>query len=127
MGTLVTQRFGYVPEIGLSFARYIDVVQNTGLVDQVVTFSYYCNLGSDGNETNTTSDGDAQFETTDTWGRTDDADNGGDPTLGHVFFGDGGDQALTSVTYQGGSLTWTYDVTIPAGGQAAIMIFAIQE
>ncbi len=127
MGTLVTQRFGYVPEIGLSFARYIDVVQNTGGADQVVTFSYYCNLGSDGGETNYSSDGDAQIETTDTWARTDDADNAGDPSLGHVFFGEGGDQGLTTVSYVAGSITWTYDVTIPAGGQAAIMIFGIQE
>ncbi|MBI2894609.1 MAG: putative Ig domain-containing protein [Deltaproteobacteria bacterium] len=127
IGDLAVRRHGFVPEHGLSFARYVDSVRNDGDEEATVTIAYYCNLGSDGNETIDSSDSDPVMELTDTWVSTDDDDGARDPSLAHVLRQDGASVELASIEYSRGVVEWSYEVSIPAGATASIMIFAVQE
>jgi MYXO-CTERM domain-containing protein len=136
VGGLRVTRYGYVPQGAgdPSYIRYIDTVRNTGAAATNVTFSYYCNLGSDGygaagenDDLQSTEDGDDSLESTDAWAITDDSDLGGDPSLGHVFFQPGAEVTTDTMTYVAGSITWTYTFSVGAGDTSAIMIFGVQQ
>jgi len=139
IGTLDVRRMIYVPSTAPSacsgttgcgdYGRYVDVFENTGTTDVMVTAEYYCNLGSDSSTViNATSSGDMSMGTDDEWIATDDSSDGsGDPSLAHVLQGVGGLVRTSSVSAPfTGSIEWDFSFTVPAGGQAAILTFGVQ-
>jgi hypothetical protein len=116
----------YVPE-SQAFVRYLELLRNPTDADISVVVEIDTNLGSDGSTVIvTTSDGDTVVEAADTWTVTDDAtDGGGDPSLAHVYAGQGASVAPT-VTVPTGRIVYAYEVTVPAGGRVALMHFDSQ-
>jgi MYXO-CTERM domain-containing protein len=125
---LNARRFIYVPAAGGDYARFLDVVTNTGTAPVTVSVAYDCNLGSDGSETVFASGtGDTACDTSDSFCGSDDTEGGGDPALGHVVQGTAPTTRATSFSVRSGTANWSFDVTIPPGGRAAILTFAIQK
>jgi len=128
IGMLSAQRFIYVPSTGGDYARFLDVVTNTGATPATVTLAITCNLGSDGSETVfSTGSGDTTCTTDDAYCNSDDVEAGGDPSLGHVFQGISPTTRATTVRVGSGEAGWSFSVTIPPGGRAAILSFGIQK
>ena len=128
MGTgLSVARQAYVPATGSSYIRYYDTIENTGTTAQTVTVGYYCDLGSDSSTTVwATASGDMVLDNTDGWFGTDDSDATGDPSLAHLFFGEGHGITVVSQSLSSGIFQVAYSATIPAGGTAAFLIFGLQ-
>ncbi len=127
-GTLGVQRFIYVPETGGDYARFLDVVTNNGAASVTIRMAMTCNLGSDGSETIfSTGSGDTLCTTDDAYCNSDDVDPGGDPALGHVFQGTTPPTRVGAVALGSGVMDWSFNVTIPPGGRAAMLSFAIQK
>lgn len=128
IGGLTVERYVYVPATGGDYARYIDVVTNMGASTVSASIEIRGNLGSDSATTITgSSSGDTTATLSDDWFSTDDAtDGGGDPSLGHVVQGPGARTRASALTVSSDNLSWTFDVTVPAGGRAAVLTFAVQ-
>ncbi|MBN1773453.1 MAG: hypothetical protein JXB32_19480 [Deltaproteobacteria bacterium] len=126
MGTgLSVARQAYVPATGGSYIRYYDTIQNTGTTAQTVTIGYYCDLGSDsGTLVWATQSGDTLVDLADGWFGTDDSYS--DPTLAHLFFGEGHSITVASQAVTSGIVQTSYTVTIPAGDTAAFLIYGFQ-
>ncbi|MGH8004253.1 MAG: choice-of-anchor D domain-containing protein, partial [Limisphaerales bacterium] len=127
-GSVSVTRKIYVPA-NAAFARFLEVLTNPTGSPRNVTVDIYTNLGSDGGEGFAqTSSGDATFTTVDNWITTDDVPNAGDPAIVHVLAGDGG--GLRPNAVGGGQYTgfvsYSFNVTVPANGQAIIMHFGAQ-
>jgi MYXO-CTERM domain-containing protein len=122
------RRFIYVPAMGGDYARYLDVVTNTGSSPITISLGLDCNLGSDGGEVVFSSgSGDTLCDAMDSFCGSDDTEGGGDPALGHVFQGVAPTTRATSMVLRSGNVDWSFDVTIPPGGRAALLTFAIQK
>ena len=108
------------------FARFLEIVTNTSNVSTDYAVSLSTNLGSDGGTIVVgTSDGDASFTTQDNWIVTDDEDQGGDPTMAHVF---ANEDALHpfSVDAPTGSLFYDFRLELAPGETQIVMHFAAQ-
>ncbi|MEM7394304.1 MAG: hypothetical protein AAF492_18350, partial [Verrucomicrobiota bacterium] len=124
-GVMVTRKL-YVPT-DEGYIRYLDIVENTGNSPANFTVDIDTNLGSDGSTVTVgTSSGDTTFDVMDTWLVTDDADNGGDPTMLHVI-GDGRGMmpSLANIPFTGG-ITYQWALTLAPGETQIIMHFASQ-
>lgn len=109
-----------------AWARFLEVVTNTGSVTTTYSLDIVTNFGSD-SETRVigTSSGDAVFDPGDKWVVTDDQDATGDPTLLHVIRG--ADAAAPSSASVGEDfLNFTYDLTLAPGESRIVMHFASQ-
>ncbi len=131
MGSLMVRRLIYVPEGGTSqnYARYLDLIRNPTAAPVMATVMIDGSLGS-GFSTQITgsSSGDTLVSTSDSWFATDDrTDMGGDPSLAHVFQGPGARTAATAVSMTSSRPTWSFSVSVPAGGTVGFLTFAIQE
>jgi MYXO-CTERM domain-containing protein len=125
---LSARRFIYVPAMGGDYARYLDVVTNTGTAPVTVSLATACNLGSDGSEVIFSSgSGDTLCDPMDSFCGSDDSEGGGDPALGHVFQGTSPPTRASAFMLGGGNANWSFSVTIPAGGRVALLTFAIQK
>jgi hypothetical protein len=121
-----TSRKVFVPADD-AFARYLEILENTTGFEATVQVTVFSNLGSDGaTQLVTTSDGDATFEIGDDFILTDDNDGTGDPSLAHVIAGPGGTVRPSAVSLVSDNLSYTYTLTIPAGGRVILMHFAGQ-
>ncbi len=121
------QRIIYVPASGGDWARYLDVLTNPGSSDVTVTVRVYGNLGSDsGTSVFASSSGDTAVSSADQWFSTDDSDGSSDPSLAHLFQGEGVMTPATSASIEGDNIEYSYDVVVPGGGRAAILTFALQ-
>jgi len=131
MGDMAVRRLIYVPSgsAGMNYARYLDLVRNTGSTTQMVSIEIDGNLGSDSSTVVTgSSSGDTVVDNTDDWFSTDDStDGGGDPSLAHVVQASGGAVRATTVSAVTDSLSWTFDVSIAPGETVGILTFAVQE
>ena len=89
LGSVSVTRKIYVPQ-DQAYARFLEIVTNTGDTPVTYDVSLSTNLGSDdGTLLVGESSGDDQFTPDDNWIVTDDAqDGGGDPTMTHVVAGD---------------------------------------
>jgi hypothetical protein len=106
-----------------SFARWQNIITNTGASPETVRVQTANNLGSDGSTiVFGSSSGDAAASTADTWVGTFD-DFSGDPRLAHVLGGPGAPVGRSLTTFVNGDDNpfWAYDVTI-APGQTVIII-----
>lgn len=126
VGLLRVRRLVYVPAVG-GWARFVDIVSNTGATAATTTVRIDGDLGSDGGTVLVaSSSGDASFTPLDRWFTTDDSDAGGDPSLAHVVYGTGALVTPLDASAPTGFIDWTFNVTVPAGGRIAIMTFAVQ-
>ena len=133
-GSLVVSRKIYVPDDD-SFVRYLEIIENNGDTDVNAKVTIKSYLGdSYSNETHLieTASGDAEFTTDDRYIISDDADGTGIPAVVHVFGGDGAQENISEASYQDygyynyDELSYTFDLTVPAGGRKIIMHFASQ-
>ncbi|MBL8619522.1 MAG: hypothetical protein JNM72_28175 [Deltaproteobacteria bacterium] len=136
------QRRAFVPGTGtVGYLRYLDSFTNTGTTTVTLRVSIGAitgttglangSLGSDSNTVlRSTSSGDALLTTDDTWVTTDDsAPTTVDPSLGFVWWGTGGALAPSTYTFtssNGGQLTSSYLLTIPAGQTVRLLTFLTQ-
>jgi hypothetical protein len=125
----------YVPSTGY-FARYMEILTNSGATPVTVDAQIFSNLGSDGaTRIIATSSGDKVFGTDDFWLVTDDEDGtfpfpNSDPTLAHIFGGPNGRLTVSSVTLPpSGSDNLFYrwnNLTVQPGQTVILMHFAVQ-
>ena len=136
-------RRAYVPDSGIGFLRYVDVITNPGAAPitfkvRVGTVQTFGDLGSDSStQVTSTSSGDTMLGTNDTWFTTDDFNtSGGDPSLGYVMRGNGGLNGVTLVTntppwisFSGSDdIVWEYEsVVLAPGDTVAYMYFLVQQ
>ncbi|MEA2604432.1 MAG: trimeric autotransporter adhesin [Acidobacteriota bacterium] len=136
VGSLTVSRKFFVPAND-TFARWLDVVTNTGAAPQTVTLATANNLGSDtlavnhlGTRIDTSSSGDATVDVTDNWVTTyqgfDNQRRSSDPRLGHVFQGPGRRVGLSAIHFAADddAPTWEYAFTLNPGQTAILMNFA---
>ncbi|HEX5758720.1 MAG TPA: hypothetical protein VF121_05960, partial [Thermoanaerobaculia bacterium] len=128
VGSLTVRRKVLVPGNG-EFARWMNILTNTGGAAVTVNLITSNNLGSDSDTVVvSSSDGDAVAETSDTWVTTF-QDYGGtistDPRLGHVLRGAGAPVGLAGVTFVNGDDNpfWSYSVTLAPGQTGIILNF----
>ncbi len=127
IGGLMVSRQIYVPASGGEYARFLDVVRNPGSSATTATVTIRGNLGSDsGTVVYASSSGDTLFSTADFWFGTDDTDGSLDPSLAHVLQGDGAPVSATAASITSDNFTWSFSVSVPAGGRVAFLTFAIQ-
>ena len=125
VGDVEVSRKIYVPT-DQGFARYLEIVTNTSATTQNYTVPIATNLGSDGGTIHVAdSSGDGQFDATDLWLVTDDADGAGDPTILHVVAGEGG-MGPAEASAPVGVVTYSYDLTLAPGETQIVMHFAAQ-
>lgn len=118
----------FVPD-DAAFARYLEIIDNTGLADASVQLGIDTNLGSDGGtQIVITSSGDAVLTVDDDYLVTDDFDLGGDPTVTHVFSGPGAaiEPSAASATAGLDDTRVPFQLEVPAGGRAIVLHFAGQ-
>ena len=114
-GIRVTRKI-YVPA-DRAYARFLEVVTNNSDSAAVYTVRIDTNMGSDSETVVAgTSDGDTDFETTDRWIITDDADGVGDPTLTHVVAGAAAPQLPSMVSRVGDTVRVLAGELLPADG-----------
>ncbi|HEX4965795.1 MAG TPA: DUF11 domain-containing protein [Thermoanaerobaculia bacterium] len=130
VGSLTVFRKFFVPSND-TFARWLDVVTNTGATPQNVLLSTVNNLGSDlATRIDATSSGDTTVDTADTWATSfQNYDNNGQSTdvrLGHVFQGPGAPVGLSAINFVDGDdlPSWQYSFSLAPGATAIIMNFA---
>ena len=127
---LTVRRIAWVPAAGGDFARFLEVLENTGASPITTTVLISGNLGSDSGTTIVgSSSGDLLVTSADLWFATDDASDGdvsGDPSLAHVFSGTSSSITPTMVSSSSDTLRYQWSVTVPAGGRVALLHFAVQ-
>ena len=126
VGDVQITRKVYVPE-NQSFARFLEIVTNTGSSTADFTVSLDTNLGSD-SETFVvdTASGDTFFNTDDNWIVTDDFDNGGDPTMLHIIAGEGGEIRPNAASLNFDDINFAYNLNLAPGETQIIIHFAAQ-
>ncbi|HRY36253.1 MAG TPA: peptidoglycan-binding protein [Candidatus Magasanikbacteria bacterium] len=118
-----------VPTTTNGFGRYLEIINNPTEEPVTINVRVYGNLGSDGGtKLIRTSNGDRILTTEDYWLSTDDSRDGGyDPSLGHLWDGNGGSDRIDSVELSGDDLEYYWNnVTINPGETKIYMHFAIQ-
>ncbi|GEM_PF-3380171 len=124
-GIRVTRKI-YVPA-DRAYARFLEVVTNNSDSAAVYTVRIDTNMGSDSETVVAgTSDGDTDFETTDRWIITDDADGVGDPTLTHVVAGAAAPQLPSMVSRVGDTVRYEYALELGPHETQIVMHFGVQ-
>ncbi|POZ49634.1 beta strand repeat-containing protein [Methylovulum psychrotolerans] len=129
-GDIDVTRKVYVPDSGtVGYARFLEIVTNTGSVATTYNLVIRGNLGSDSSTSIiATSSGDGSFTTADHWLVTDDStDNGGDPAVAQVFGGHNG-LAPTAVYGVNGDddISYSFLLHLAPGETKIIMHFGVQ-
>ncbi|WP_205895469.1 Ig-like domain-containing protein [Metapseudomonas otitidis] len=129
LGNLVVSRRVLVPSVGGAYARYLEILDNPGSTEQVVTLrleSYYG--ANDAQTAIVTSSGDGQLTTADDYLALRDTAKPTRPVLLHVLGGNANRRQGTSlVTRNGRQWEAEYQVRIPAGERRVVMHFATLE
>lgn len=125
----------FVPDTGY-FARYMEILTNSGTAPVTVDAQIFSNLGSDSaTRIIATSSGDKILGTDDFWVVSDDDDGtfpfpNSDPTLAHIFGGPNARLGVSAVSLPpSGSDNLSYrwnNLTIPPGQTIILMHFASQ-
>ncbi|MEN9749154.1 MAG: hypothetical protein RL149_232, partial [Actinomycetota bacterium] len=101
--------------------REIINVTNTSASAQSTYIQVYGNLGSDGSETQTTSDGDTLYETTDNWVVSRDSGNY-DPVLSWAFSDSSAATRINTHGKSGDNQFFIWNLTVPANSTRSIML-----
>jgi hypothetical protein len=127
-GGVTVQRKVYIPGND-GFARWMNVVSNGSGAPHTVTLTMVSDLGSDVRTTiGSTSNGDAIADVTDDWVTSyEDFVQGSSrtPRLAHVLQSPGSALRLASLDFTTGddTPTWSYNLTVPAGGTVTVLNF----
>ncbi len=123
---LTVSREVTVPNVGSEdFARTVDSFTNSTGSPISTSVTVVGNLGSDAaTKVFATSDGTGIVSPNDRWIGTDDADGTGTPAIIHYICGPAGLQPA-AVNVIGDNVTWTYDLTVPAGQTVRLAYFTI--
>lgn len=127
-GTVRLSRKVYVPATD-SFARWLNILTNTGASAVTLNMSVANNLGSDSSTVIvSSSSGNAAAELADTWVSTFQDWSGttsGDPRLGHVLRGATGAVPLAAINFANGDDNpyWGYTLTLQPGETRIIANF----
>ena len=127
-GGITVQRKVYIPGND-GFARWMNVVSNSDGSPHTVTLTMVSDLGSDAGTTiGTTSNGDAIADISDDWVTSYEAFVQGSsrtPRLAHVLQSPGSAVRLASLSFANGddTPTWSYNLTVPAGGTVTVLNF----
>jgi hypothetical protein len=127
-GGVTVQRKVYIPGND-GFARWMNVVTNGSGAPHTVTLTMVSDLGSDVRTTiGSSSNGDAIADVTDDWVTSyEDFVQGSSrtPRLAHVLQSPGSAVRLASLSFVNGddTPTWSYDLTVPAGGTVTVLNF----
>ncbi len=130
IGALQVSRKVFVPSND-EFARWLDIITNTGATPQTFTVATGNNLGSGANTVITNdSSGNTSPTTADTWVTTFENYSGttsSDPRLGHVLQGAGAPTPVSALQFANGNRTpwWDYSVTLQQGETKIIMNYAV--
>ncbi|QLA20092.1 beta strand repeat-containing protein [Desulfolutivibrio sulfoxidireducens] len=125
-GNITVVRKVYIPSSGTGFARYLEIVTNTGSTATTFNLAVSTNMGSDSATTVvTTESGDTTLNTADRYLITDDTDGSSDPTVAHVFYGAGG-TAPSSLSISGDTVSFGYNLSLAAGETKIVMHLASQ-
>ena len=126
IGDIEVTRKVYVPE-DQSWARFLEIITNTGASTADFTVSLDTDLGSDGETFIVdTSSGDTTFNTDDNWLITDDFDGGGDPTLLHILAGEDGEIQPDAASLNFDDINFQYNLTLAPGETQIVMHFGAQ-
>ncbi len=124
-GNIEVTRKIYVPT-DEGFARFLEIVTNTGATAANYSVDVFTNLGSDnGTALVGTSSGDAFFNAEDNWIVTDDQDGANDPSMTHVIAG-GGPVRPSAASSNGDNINFTYQLQLAPGETQIVMHFAAQ-
>jgi len=126
---LTLTRKVYVPS-NAEWARWLNIVTNTGSASAQVTISLLGLIASGGQtQVVSTSSGDGILSIGDLWFTTQqNVSNSLQPTIGYVVQGPNPSVSLSNVgisttTTPPGKAAFSYNITIPAGGTAIVMTF----
>ena len=126
VGQVSVSRKVYVPGSGTGFARYLEIITNTGTTATTHTVTLSTNLGSDSSTTVVgTSSGDQVFGTNDRWIVTDDNDGTNDPAVVHYIRGGVG-MAPSTVSQSGDQVSYSFNLNLNPGETKIIMHFGVQ-
>ena len=107
------------------FVRTVETFQNPTASSITAAVTILGNLGSDAATTVfATSDGTGTVNPSCQWFGTDDADGIGTPAVIHYIHGPQGMQP-SSVSVSGDNVSWTYNLTVPAGQTVELAWFTI--
>lgn len=123
MGQLVVTRKVFSPPAG-GFARYLEIISNPSGVAVAATIAVSSNLGSDYSTRLVVAPADTQ----NTYAVTDQSGYCCDPALGHVFSGLNPPVAPSTIVFgdHNDSPSYSWQVTVPAGGTVIVMHFGLQ-
>ncbi len=123
VGGLTVTRKVFVPAAG-GFARYLELLQNPTAAPLTATVEVRSTLGSD----TATQVIVAPAATGNTFAVTSGTGACCRPALAHVFGGPGGRLAVAATQFANGNgvVFYRWEVTVPAGGSAIVMHFAVQ-
>src|SRR5690606_9521851 len=129
MGSLRVSRKVYSPA-NLSYARFLELIENPTATPQPATVVLYGNMGSDGNtRIINTSSGDQMFTVDDHCLLTDDSSTGSggsDPAVAHLFAGPGSKVKPSAVSLSGDSYSMTFTLTLQPYSRQVLMHYAVQ-
>lgn len=143
IGALVAQRIVYVPATGThDFARFLDIISNSGGSPMSAMVTLSTTLESFGFGFGTvavtaSSSGDTTVGTDDDWFSLNPGPSpfgGSNPLVAPVLQGPAAMVRATSETggagggpFGGDGAVWSFNVTVPGGGRAAILTFAVEK
>lgn len=123
LANLEVKRKIFSPVAG-KFARYLEVITNNSDTERTVNVDIQSNLGSDSRTRIVVSpdENDFRFAVTDQGGRCC------DPALAHVFNGSGARVGISGLSFNNGndSISYSWNVRVPAGQTIILMHFAVQ-
>jgi 5-hydroxyisourate hydrolase-like protein (transthyretin family) len=121
-GQLLVTRKVFVPAAG-GFARYLEIVTNLSARASDVTVAISGNLGSDSSTLLQVS----PVATNNTYAVTfENYSSSSDPSLAHVFAGAGAVAVTATASFTGDNASYSWSTSVPAGGTAIFMHFAVQ-
>ncbi|MFH0808158.1 MAG: hypothetical protein V1888_00905 [archaeon] len=112
----------YVPS-DQNWARYLEILNNSGDSEICVDVRVYQNMGSDGSDFINTSSGDSTWNSSDYWMMWDDSSSaGGDSAAGFVYQKNGTDEPVDIFTRSSGANEWTWQAVCVEPGQTKILM-----
>ncbi len=123
LANLAVKRKIFSPVAG-KFARYLEVLTNNSNASRTVNVDIQSNLGSDSSTRIVVSPDETDFR----FAVTDQNGQCCDPALGHVFNGFNARTSISGLSFNNGNdfISYSWNVTIPAGQTVTLMHFAVQ-
>ncbi|WP_164617757.1 hypothetical protein, partial [Pseudomonas viridiflava] len=111
-----------------SYARFLELIENTTDSELLVTLQLHSSLGSgEGTKIINSSSGDQMFDITDRYLLTDDEqDNAQAPAMGHLFDGANAGSGPNEAWLNSSEYGVRYNLTLPPHSRKVLMHYAVQ-